>query len=121
MKITNINFRNMKTAYFNSSIKLNDGNSSVSFKSQPAFDTFKGRNSRTEKAIELHNLLNGRVQNPGVIVKEFSQYTGDDYKAAKILAASIKEDKNGYIFLYQRKIKIKSNGWSLNVLIFKHI
>ncbi len=68
MKITNINFRNMKTAYFNSSIKLNNGKSFVSFKSQPAFDRFTGKSSRTEKAIELHNLLNNRVQKPDVII-----------------------------------------------------
>jgi len=107
MKITNINFRNMKTAYFNSSIKLNNGKTFVSFKSQPAFDRFTGKSSRTEKAIELHNLLNNRVQKPDVIIKRFSQYTGDDYEAAKILAASIKEDKNGLHFSLSKEDKDK--------------
>lgn len=107
MKITNINFRNMKTACFNSSLKLNNGKSSVSLKFQPAFDRFTGKNSQTEKAIELYNLLNNRVQNPDVIIKRFSQYTGDDYEAAKILAASIKEDKNGLHFSLSREDKEK--------------
>ena len=54
-------------------------------------------------------MLNGRVQNPGVIVKEFYQFTGDDYKAAKILAASIKEDKNGLHFSLSKEDKDKIN------------
>ncbi len=59
-------------------------------------DSFKS--SATEKAIELHQLMNGRIKNPSPVIKEFMQYTGDDYEVAKILAASIKEDKSGLYF-----------------------
>lgn len=69
------------------------------------FDSF--RSSTSEKAIELHQLIGDRIKNPAPVVKEFMQYTGDDYEAAKILAGSIKEDKSGLHFTLSEEDKVK--------------
>ncbi len=68
-------------------------------------DSFKG--SKAKKAEELYDLMDGKVKNPTPFIKEFMQYTGDDYEAAKILAGSIKEDKNGPYFALTEEDKQK--------------
>ncbi len=73
--------------------------------SQAGFDSF--RSSVSKKVIELHELIDGRVKNPAPVIRAFMQYTGDDYEAAKILAASIKEDKSGLHFTLSKEDKMK--------------